>query len=206
MKLDDFAANYLSGLKTLLDGFDIENFRRIVEKILDAYEANRRIFVMGNGGSGATASHFACDINKGCCMDLDKKFKVICLNDSLPTLLALANDVSYDVVFVEQLKNFFVPGDMVIGISGSGNSPNVLRAVEYACSHQGVTIGLTGFSGGKLAPMVDISWTAPVMDMQKVEDMHMIVVHMIMQAVHCRLHPALKTGSSLLDLPCGDAL
>ncbi len=144
---------------------------------------------MGNGGSGATASHFTCDINKGCCMDLNKKFKMICLNDSLPTLLALANDVSYDAVFVEQLKNFFLPGDLVIGISGSGNSPNVLRAIEYARVHQGVTIGLSGFSGGKLASLADIAWIAPVEDMQKIEDMHMIVVHMIMQAVRNRLHP-----------------
>ena len=195
MKLNDFAENYLSELKSLMDNFDMDNFEKIVTKMLDAYAADRRIFVMGNGGSGATASHFVCDINKGCCMDLDKKFKMICLNDNLPTLLALANDVSYDAVFVEQLKNFFVSGDLVIGISGSGNSPNVLRAVEYAASHQGVTIGLTGFSGGKLAQMVDVSWTAPIMDMQKVEDMHMIVVHMIMQAVHRRLHPEQQGGA-----------
>ncbi len=195
MKLNDFAENYLSELKSLMDNFDMDNFEKIVTKMLDAYVADRRIFVMGNGGSGATASHFVCDINKGCCIDLDIKFKMICLNDNLPTLLALANDVSYDAVFVEQLKNFFVPGDLVIGISGSGNSPNVLRAVEYAASHQGITIGLTGFSGGKLAQMVDVSWTAPVMDMQKVEDMHMIVVHMIMQAVHRRLHPEQQGGA-----------
>ena len=143
---------------------------------------------MGNGGSGSTASHFTCDINKGCCMDLNKKFKMICLNDSIPTLLALANDVSYDAVFVEQLKNFFLPGDLVIGISGSGNSPNVLHAIEYARMHQGITIGLSGFSGGKLAALADIAWIAPVEDMQKIEDMHMIVVHMIMQAVRNKLH------------------
>ena len=189
MNMSDFAAHYLSGIKSLLENFDTCNFQRIVEKILDAYDAERRIFVMGNGGSGATASHFTCDINKGCCMDLNKKFKTICLNDSLPTLLALANDVSYDAVFVEQLKNFFLPGDLVIGISGSGNSPNVLRAIEYAKTHQGTTIGLSGFSGGKLASLADIAWIAPVEDMQKIEDMHMIVVHMIMQAVRNHLHP-----------------
>jgi D-sedoheptulose 7-phosphate isomerase len=123
-------------------------------------------------------------------MDLNKKFKMICLNDNLPTLLALANDMSYDAVFVEQLKNFFLPGDLVIGISGSGNSPNVLRAIEYARMHEGATIGLSGFSGGKLASIADIAWIVPVDDMQKIEDMHMIVVHMIMQAVRNKLHPA----------------
>lgn len=188
--LTDFSANYLSGIKSLLDRFDFQGFQQIVDSILDAYHADRRIFVMGNGGSGATASHFTCDINKGCCMDLAKKFKMICLNDNLPTLLALANDVSYDAVFVEQLKNFFVPADLVIGISGSGNSPNVLQAIEYARAHEGKTIGLSGFSGGKLAALADIAWIAPVDDMQKIEDMHMIVVHMIMQAVRARLHPS----------------
>ena len=187
--INEFSANYLSGIKSLLEKFDTSAFQRIVEKILDAYDAERRIFVMGNGGSGATASHFTCDINKGCCMDLNKKFMMICLNDSIPTLLALANDVSYDAVFVEQMKNFFLPGDLVIGISGSGNSPNVLHAIEYARMHQGITIGLSGYSGGKLAALVDIAWIAPVEDMQKIEDMHMIVVHMIMQAVRGHLHP-----------------
>lgn len=189
MNISEFATNYLSGIQSLLSHFDTRNFERIVDKILEAYDGQKRIFVMGNGGSGATASHFTCDINKGCCMGLDKKFKMICLNDSIPTLLALANDVSYDAVFVEQLKNFFLPGDLVIGISGSGNSPNVLRAIEYARMHQGITVGLCGFSGGKLAALADIAWIAPVEDMQKIEDMHMIVVHMIMQAVRGKLHP-----------------
>jgi len=188
MNISEFAADYLSGIQSLLENFDTHGFERIVEKILEAYDAQSRIFVMGNGGSGSTASHFTCDINKGCCMDLNKKFKMICLNDSIPTLLALANDVSYDAVFVEQLKNFFLPGDLVIGISGSGNSPNVLHAIEYARMHQGITIGFSGFSGGKLAALADIAWIAPVDDMQKIEDMHMIVVHMIMQAVRNKLH------------------
>jgi len=187
MNIHRFASEYLEGLKSLLEKFDLCGFEKIVDCILDAYNADRHIFVMGNGGSGATASHFACDINKGCCMSLEKKFKMICLNDNLPTLLALANDISYDVVFVEQLKNFFVPGDLVIGISGSGNSPNVLKAIEYARDHQGVTIGLTGFAGGKLALLADIAWIAPVMDMQKVEDMHVIVTHIIMQVISSKL-------------------
>lgn len=186
--ISEFTNNYLSGIQSLLENFDTYSFEQIVEKILDAYHAERRIFVMGNGGSGSTASHFTCDINKGCCMDLNKKFRMICLNDNIPTLLAIANDVSYDAVFVEQLKNFFIPGDLVIGISGSGNSPNVLLAIEYAGMHQGITIGLSGFSGGKLASLADIAWIAPVEDMQKIEDMHMIVVHMIMQAVRINLH------------------
>lgn len=184
-----FTDQYLNGLTDVFGRFDHDQFGRIMELILEAYEKEHHIFIMGNGGSGSTASHFACDLNKGCCIDLDKKFKVLCLNDNIPTMLALTNDISYDVVFEEQMKNFFRRGDLVIGISGSGNSENVLRAIDYARENGGKTIGLSGFSGGKLAERVDVSFVAPVDDMQKVEDMHMIVAHMIMQAVHGFLHP-----------------
>jgi len=188
MKIQNFARTYLDELASVLEGFNLEQFEKVVASILDAYEKDKKIFVMGNGGSGSTASHFACDINKGCCMDLEKKFKVICLNDNVPTMLALANDVSYDVVFEEQLKNFFTPGDLVIGISGSGNSENVLRAVRYANASGGRTIGLSGFTGGQLAQLADIMFIAEIDDMQKIEDIHIIVVHIIMQTVYGALH------------------
>jgi D-sedoheptulose 7-phosphate isomerase len=105
----------------------------------------------------------------------------MCLNDNIPTILAYANDLSYDKIYVEQLKNFLEPGDVVIGISGSGNSENVLQAVAYAKKKGAETIGLTGFDGGKLAGIVDIPFIAGINDMQKVEDVHMIVIHMLMQ-------------------------
>jgi D-sedoheptulose 7-phosphate isomerase len=114
---------------------------------------------------------------------------MICLNDNTPTLLAFANDVSYDVVFVEQLKNFFSPGDLVIGISGSGNSENVIKAIHHTKQNNGKTIGFSGFSGGKLAQMVDVPFVVKVDDIQKVEDIHMILVHMIMQAIYSALQP-----------------
>jgi len=178
-----FARQYIEGLTAVLENFDTEGFEQIVNRILEAYDKEKQIFVMGNGGSASTASHFATDINKGCCFDVDKKFKMICLNDSISTLMAYANDVSYDRVFIEQLKNLFIPGDLVIGISASGNSENVLEAVRYAKHNHGRTIGLSGFAGGALSELVDISLVAEVNDMQKVEDVHLIVVHMIMQAV-----------------------
>ncbi|MFZ5571887.1 MAG: sugar phosphate nucleotidyltransferase [Thermodesulfobacteriota bacterium] len=188
MDMQVFTHRYITRLKSILDAFDHDGFEKIVALILEAYEHGRHIFVMGNGGSGATASHLACDINKGCCFDLEKKFKMICLNDNMPTILALANDVSYEAVFVEQLKNFFLPGDLVIGISGSGNSENVLRAIRYARENEGRTIGLSGFSGGKLARLAEVPFIAAVDDMQQVEDIHMVVVHMIMQGVYGALH------------------
>lgn len=184
---EQFSKNYLSELTTVLDSFDHNQFRTIVDSIMDAYERGAQIFIMGNGGSGSTASHAACDINK-CCFDLDKKFKMISLCDNIPTILALANDISYEAIFVEQLKNLFIPGDLVIGISGSGNSENVLQAIQYANNNGANTIGLSGFSGGKLAKIVKIPFIVRIDDMQKVEDIHMIIVHMIMQAVYEILH------------------
>ncbi len=185
---DKFSYKYLIELKDLLDYFPHEQFEEIANAIISAYNAEKHIFIMGNGGSGATASHFACDINKGCCLHLKKKFKVICLNDNIPTMLAYANDLSYSKVFVEQLKNFLQPDDVVIGISGSGNSENVLQAVSYAKEQGATTIGLTGFDGGRLAGMVDIPLVVTIHDMQKVEDVHMIVVHILMQYFHKALH------------------
>jgi D-sedoheptulose 7-phosphate isomerase len=184
------SVEYLEQLKDLLNAFPHERFEEIIEVLISSYNEGRQVFIMGNGGSGSTASHFACDINKGCCFNLEKKFKVICLNDNVPTMLAYANDLSYSRVFVEQLKNFLQNGDLVIGISGSGNSENVIQAVSYAKDKGAKTVGLTGFDGGKLAQIADIPFVAAINDMQKVEDVHMIVVHMLMQY----LCSAIKTG------------
>lgn len=188
MDFNRFAVEYLTRLKQVIDAFDLKAFDQTVRVILDAYHQQSHIFIMGNGGSGATASHLACDINKGCCIDLDKKFRMLCLNDNMPTMLALANDISYEAVFEEQIKNFFRPGDVVIGISGSGNSENVLRAISYAAANGGKTIGWSGFGGGKLAETVDLAFVVNSDDMQQVEDAHMVVAHMIMQSVHAALH------------------
>jgi D-sedoheptulose 7-phosphate isomerase len=204
MKFGEFAIEYIHRLKTVLDGIDETVFDRMVRDFLDAYDRRARIFIMGNGGSGATASHMACDINKGCCIDLIKKFKMVCLNDNIPTMLALANDLSYDVVFEEQLKIQFTAGDMVLGISGSGNSSNVLRAIQYAAANGGRTIGWSGFGGGRLAKMVDLALVVESDDMQQVEDAHLVTAHMVMQAVHAALHdnagPRCLTGPTSMDI------
>jgi D-sedoheptulose 7-phosphate isomerase len=188
MDFNQFAQGYIDRLKNVVDAFDLTTLDKMVQAILDAYQHNANIFIMGNGGSGSTASHLACDINKGCCVDLDRKFRMICLNDNLPTILALANDVSYEAVFVEQMKNFFNPGDLVLGISGSGNSENVLKAIRYAAANNGRTMGWTGFGGGKLAGLVDLAFIVDSHDMQQVEDAHMIMAHMVMQSVYAALH------------------
>jgi D-sedoheptulose 7-phosphate isomerase len=183
-----FSAEYIEHLKEILDAFPHDEFERLIEVMLQACEQGRRIFVMGNGGSASTASHWVCDINKGCSSIDGAKFKMLCLNDSVSTMLAYANDFSYEHIFVEQLKNFFNPGDVVIGISGSGNSPNVLKAIDFANRNGGITVGMCGFSGGRLIDMVGIKLLAGVHDMQKVEDIHLIIIHMAMQRILQRLN------------------
>lgn len=181
--MTSFSQNYLDELSRLLQTFPHEQFDRLIAALFEARDRGSRIFTMGNGGSATTASHWACDMNKGCSPSSGKRFRMLCLNDNIATMLAYANDLSYDDVFVEQLKNFFEPGDVVIGISGSGNSINVLRAIQYAAANHGTTVGLCGYGGGKLVDLVDIPLLARIDDMQKVEDIHMIVVHMVMQRI-----------------------
>ncbi len=171
--------NYLSRLQNCIDNLDRKEIDTFIKLLLQVRDEGRTIFILGNGGSAATASHFCCDFNKGMSYGLDKKFKMICLNDNVATMMAYANDVSYENIFVEPLKNFFKEGDMVIGISGSGNSKNVLKAIEYANEHNGLTIGLTGYNGGDLKKIAKYSVNANINNMQITEDIHMIFCHMI---------------------------
>ena len=182
----DFNADiliYLNRLQETIKRLDREEINKFINMLLDARDADKQIFIMGNGGSASTASHFCCDFNKGSSYGFNKRFKFICLNDNVPGMMAYANDVSYDDVFVEQLKNFFNPGDYVIGISGSGNSKNVLKAIEYANANGGVTIGLTGFNGGKLKQICALSVNMNIDDMQISEDLHMMMDHLSMKVI-----------------------
>src|ERR1051326_9378488 len=129
-----FPEAYKTDLLRTIETIDLAKVDQAIEWFKEARDAGRHIFVCGNGGSAATASHFACDIVKGASFNRQSRFRIMALTDQIPTLTAYANDVSYDAVFVEQLKNFAEPGDLFMGISGSGNSPNVLRAIEYANS------------------------------------------------------------------------
>ena len=174
-----FAENYKKELLQAIEVIDLVKVQQAIEWFEEARANNRHIFLCGNGGSASTASHMACDIVKGASYERESRFRVMALTDSLPTITAYSNDVSYDCVFAEQLKNFAEPGDILLAISGSGNSPNVLRAVEYANSIGCKTIGLSGRDGGKLAPISQLSLQVPVPHMGRIEDAHMIVCHMI---------------------------
>jgi D-sedoheptulose 7-phosphate isomerase len=173
--------DYFTKLQDVLTKVDLGEIATIAQVLRAAYEQEQTVFVMGNGGSGATASHMVCDLNKGACFHAEKKFRLISLSDNTPMILALGNDVGFESIFVEQLKPYARPGDVVLGISGSGNSPNVLRAIEYAKKLGCVTIGATGYGGGKLKPLVDHSFHVNVADMQIVEDVHMVLVHVLMR-------------------------
>lgn len=188
MGISMFLKNYLIELNNISNTIDPKEFDGFISELIATYERQSNIFVFGNGGSAATASHFACDINKGCSFKRDKRFKIICLNDNISTMLAYANDVSYDEVFVEQLKNFLNPNDLVIGISGSGNSENVLRAMRYANENKAKTFGICGYSGeGKLKGLTNKSIIIKSKDMQKIEDLHMIIFHCAMQCLNNKL-------------------
>jgi D-sedoheptulose 7-phosphate isomerase len=171
--------NYKAALLEAIDKIDTGRVEQAIEWFREARDGSRHIFVCGNGGSASTASHFTCDIVKGASHNRDKRFRILALADSLPTLTAYSNDVGYECVFVEQLKNFAEAGDLVMCISGSGNSPNVVRAMEYANSIGCKTIALTGRDGGKLGPLAQLNIQVSVPHMGRIEDAHMVVCHMI---------------------------
>ena len=174
-----YPERYKAELLAAIETIPLGKVSQAIEWFKEARAAGRQIFVCGNGGSASTASHFVCDMMKGASFERPARFRILALTDSLPTITAYANDVSYDAVFVEQLRNFAQPGDLVMCLSGSGNSPNVIGAMEYANSIGCRTIALTGRDGGRLGPMAQLHIQVPVPHMGRIEDGHLIVCHMI---------------------------
>jgi len=174
-----FAEQYKLKLLDTIQTIPLDRVEEAIRLLARARADGRTIFVCGNGGSASTASHFVCDMVKGASYGREVRFRILALTDSLPTITAYANDVGYGQVFVEQLRNFARPDDVLIALSGSGNSPNVLRAVEYANSIGCYTVGLSGRDGGQLAPLVRLSIHVPEPHMGRIEDAHLHVCHMI---------------------------
>ena len=172
--------DYLALEIEILKKLDVEQINAALNLLDETRQKKGRIYICGNGGSAATASHFQNDFNKGVSEYIDVPFRFHCLNDNVATLMAIANDIGYEEVFHFQLRNKLEENDVLVEISGSGNSHNVIRAVEYAKEHGCKIIGLTGFSGGKLKELSDISLHAPVNSMQVTEDIHMIFDHLMM--------------------------
>lgn len=176
----DRVRNYLSCVAGLLQDAPAEDIRKAADMVLDAYRKGKQVFIMGNGGSAATASHLACDLQKGIgCLSTEKKFRVMALTDNVPIMTAWANDTDYSNIFAEQLATWVMPGDLVIGISGSGNSPNIIRGIETAKSKGAITIGMSGFQGGKLAEVADHNIVIKSDNMQHIEDVHVVIAHLI---------------------------
>ena len=175
---------YFNRLKNTLDKISKDDLNTVMNELVKAKDEGRQVFIMGNGGSAATASHYVCDFNKGISLGKEKKFKFICLNDNIPTMMAIANDLSYDDIFKYPLQTYYNEGDVVIGISGSGNSEDVVRAIRWANENGATTIGLTGFSGGKVKQLCKYNVHVPIDDMQITEDLHMVLDHCMMKILY----------------------
>lgn len=182
MLVNEIKAYYKREIE-IINSLNFEEIDKAIGAIIDAYERETTIFIFGNGGSAATAIHYANDFNKGISEYFEKKFNMICLCDNVATVMAIANDISYDEVFLFQLKNRLKSTDLVIGISGSGNSINVVKAVEYAREVGTPVLGITGYTGGKLRKLSDYHLHVPVDDMQITEDIHMTFDHMMYKVI-----------------------
>ncbi len=174
-----FIGQYLFHITTLLTECSVERIMDVLDLLIWAREREKKVFTFGNGGSASAASHLTCDLSKGTIGGSRKRFKVICLADNIPLITAWANDEDYADIFVEQLDPLLDADDVVFGISGSGNSPNVIRAIELGNRRKAHTVGLAGFDGGRLAQLAEVSITVPSDNMHHIEDVHMVIIHLL---------------------------
>lgn len=179
--------DYFNRLKDTLDKLDLIAIERVVDVLLQCREDGRTMFIFGNGGSAANASHIAGDFLKGISYGMEKRFKAHSLVDNIAGTTAITNDLSYDEVFIEQLKTFMNKGDVVIGISGSGNSENVVKAIDWAGKNGAITIAMVGYKGGRLGNIANIVMHVPVNDMEITEDVHTMIFHAIKQEINRRI-------------------
>lgn len=187
----NFFQEYTIELKRTLDNLPWEKLQEVVNVIHRARVEGRQVFIMGNGGSASTATHMACDIGKNTAFPGYPRVRAISLNDNMAFFSALANDNGYESVFAEQLLNLVRPGDVVVAISASGNSPNILKAVETAKEHNAYTIGWSGYEGGKLSKLADLSIVVHNNCIEQIEDIHLMLEHMVVQALRrtIQTHP-----------------
>jgi len=180
--------NYVERVRGVLASLDTAAVQRVIETLIDALEKNRTVFVCGNGGSASTASHMAADLGKNTAIPGKSRLRVIGLADNMSWFSALANDLGYENVFVEQIANLLQPGDILIAISASGNSPNVVKAAEYTRANGGTVIALVGFKGGKLKEIADVSIHTQSGDYGPVEDSHLMLDHIFVEALTKHIH------------------
>jgi D-sedoheptulose 7-phosphate isomerase len=181
--INNHVSHYLEQVTAILNSLELTQIEQIVNVLQDARLFNRTIFLLGNGGSAATASHWANDLCKGASRPNSPRLRAMALTDNVPLMTAWANDTTYHNIFTEQLANFLKPDDVVIAISGSGNSANVIQAVEFARAQGAITVGLTGFAGGRLKNISDLCLIVQSDSMEQIEDVHLIITHIISTAL-----------------------
>lgn len=181
--MDFSVSSYFQQLGRVIDKLDLGAVEDAISLVQDAWMNKRKILVCGNGGSALTASHYINDWNKMAYLSCGRPFRGVSLSDNMGLMTAYSNDMSYDDVYIEQLKNLMDPGDLVIAVSGSGNSENVVRAVSYANENGAVTLAICGYDGGKIKKLAKHSLHVPSFDMQHCEDLHFIFGHMVMKAL-----------------------
>jgi D-sedoheptulose 7-phosphate isomerase len=191
--------DYVEGIKRTLDKLPWERVEQVLDVLNAARLSGRKVFIFGNGGSASTASHMACDLSKNTAMPGTPRLRTLALNDNMAHFSALANDLGYENVFAEQLATLVDRGDVVIAISASGNSPNVVKAITVALAHGATTIGLSGYAGGKLARLVDYPIVAENNCVEQVEDIHLILEHMITTALRERMRAAVAATETATE-------
>jgi len=185
---------YVQRFQAELDRLDRRDLQKWANLLYHAWEHEQQVFIFGNGGSGTTATHMSEDLGKSTLRPADladeskKRLRVMSLTDNLGWILAVGNDCGYDQIFVQQLMNYGREGDLAIAISGSGNSPNILAAVDWANRHKLVTFGLTGYNGGRLREMQKFGLHVPLDDMGMVESIHLAVFHWVLNDVYARIN------------------
>ena len=188
--------SYFDLLSRTIASLPFEQVENVTNVLVRAYDRQRTVFVFGNGGSAALASHFACDLSKGTINASSKRFRVMALTDNVPLMTAWANDANYEDIFAEQLTNFASAGDVAFAISASGNSPNVLKALKAAKECRSITVGLTGFSGGRMREMCDACIIVPCDNMQVIEDMQLCVAHSLFTCIRASIHEHLAVHAA----------
>ncbi len=176
--IQSFLREYENELISQIEKISPEDFGRCVGLLRDAYQADRQIFVAGNGGSAAAANHFVCDFGKNAVAAPKRRFRMLSLSDNAAKITAFGNDVAFEEIFRQQLINLMNDGDLLVLISASGNSPDLLRACEYALEKRAKIITLTGFGGGRIRAFADASIATQMTSYEQMEDIHMILLHM----------------------------
>jgi D-sedoheptulose 7-phosphate isomerase len=187
-----FLTRYAAEVSNTLQALPLAQIHAVVQTLTRAWLTGHRVYTMGNGGSAATASHLACDLAKNTAQPGLARLQVLSFNDNMAMVSALANDAAYDQIFAEQVRTYVQPMDVVIAISTSGNSPNVLTAIEAAKQRKAITLGLCGYQGGQLANMVHVPVIAPSHNVEQIEDIHMVMAHMITAAVREEMKASLR--------------